>query len=82
MVQVPVQVLLDGEPVRGLEAADFELREDGARRVVSGFEVVELGPSAPAVHAAFPAARSAQPPAPQAAQPPAPQAAQPPAGRS
>jgi hypothetical protein len=42
-VQVPVQVLLDGEPVRGLAAADFALLEDGARRTISGFDFVDLG---------------------------------------
>jgi VWFA-related protein len=42
LVQVPVQVLQDGEPVRGLAAADFELREDGARRDVGSFGVVDL----------------------------------------
>ncbi len=41
-VEVPVQVVRDGEPVRGLTAADFEIW-DGRRKVpVTGFEVLDL----------------------------------------
>jgi len=41
-VEVPVQVTRDGEPVRGLTAADFEVY-DGKNKVdLTGFEVVDL----------------------------------------
>ena len=42
VVQVPVQVFKDGEPVRGLTEADFEVFDQGQRRELSYFEVVDL----------------------------------------
>ncbi|HET9229159.1 MAG TPA: VWA domain-containing protein [Thermoanaerobaculia bacterium] len=42
VVEVPVQVLRDGEPVRGLTAADFEVVEGKRRLPVTGFEVLDL----------------------------------------
>ena len=42
VVEVPVQVLRDGEPVRGLTAADFEVFEGKRRLPVTGFEVLDL----------------------------------------
>ena len=52
VVEVPVQVVKDGEPVRGLTAADFEVF-DGRKKVpVTGFEVLDLAASAPAGAAA------------------------------
>jgi VWFA-related protein len=41
-VEVPVQVLVGGEPVRGLSAADFVILDDGRERPLAGFEVVDL----------------------------------------
>lgn len=42
-VEVPVRVLVDGRPLRGLREADFEvLGEDGERLEIVGFRVVDL----------------------------------------
>ncbi len=41
-VEVPVQVIRDGQPVRGLTANDFELSEGRKKLAVSGFHVVDL----------------------------------------
>ncbi|HET9229158.1 MAG TPA: VWA domain-containing protein, partial [Thermoanaerobaculia bacterium] len=41
-VEVPVQVLRDGEPVRNLTAADFEVWEGKKRLPVTGFEALDL----------------------------------------
>jgi VWFA-related protein len=55
-VEVPVQVVKDGEPVRGLTANDFDLY-DGRKKVpITGFEVLDL--------AAAPAATPGAPPPP------------------
>ncbi|MFQ5527426.1 MAG: VWA domain-containing protein [Thermoanaerobaculia bacterium] len=42
VVEVPVQVVHRGEPVRGLEIGDFEVRENGRMQEIVGFEVVDL----------------------------------------
>ena len=41
-VEVPVQVLVDGRPVRGLAREDFVLRAAGKRRAIVGFREVDL----------------------------------------
>jgi VWFA-related protein len=47
VVEVPVQVIRDGEPVRGLTAANFEVF-DGRKKVeLTGFEEVDLAEVAP-----------------------------------
>ncbi len=51
-VEVPVQVLLDGEPVRGLKASDFEVYEGKNKQTVTGFETLDLGTLAPGTPAA------------------------------
>lgn len=42
VVEVPVQVIRDGEPVRGLTAADFEIFDGREKQALTGFEVVDL----------------------------------------
>ncbi|HEV2845189.1 MAG TPA: VWA domain-containing protein [Thermoanaerobaculia bacterium] len=44
-VEVPVQVVRDGEPVRGLVAADFEVWEGRRKLPLAGFEVLDLAAS-------------------------------------
>ncbi|MFP5284592.1 MAG: VWA domain-containing protein, partial [Thermoanaerobaculia bacterium] len=41
-VQIPVQVVADGQPVRGLAAADFLVYEGRRQRPVTGFDAVDL----------------------------------------
>ena len=45
-VDVPVQVVRDGEPVRGLQAGDFQVWEGRRRLPVTGFEALDLAASA------------------------------------
>lgn len=47
VVEVPVQVLKDGEPVRGLTAADFEVWSGKEKLPVTGFEMLDLEAPAP-----------------------------------
>jgi VWFA-related protein len=42
-VEIPVQVLRDGEPVRGLKETDFEVFDGRKKQTVTGFEVLDLG---------------------------------------
>ncbi|HEX9668760.1 MAG TPA: VWA domain-containing protein [Thermoanaerobaculia bacterium] len=42
VVEVPVQVVKDGQPVRGLTAASFEVWDGKVRRPITSFEVVDL----------------------------------------
>lgn len=41
-VEVPTNVVRDGEPVRGLGPESFELRVDGRPEPLTGFEVIDL----------------------------------------
>jgi VWFA-related protein len=45
-VDVPVQVVRDGEPVRGLQAGDFQVWEGRRRLPVTGFEALDLAATA------------------------------------
>ncbi|HXU46502.1 MAG TPA: VWA domain-containing protein [Thermoanaerobaculia bacterium] len=42
-VEVPVQVVRDGHPVRDLTAADFTVFEGRKKQQITGFEVIDLG---------------------------------------
>lgn len=48
VVEVPVQVLRSGEPVRGLTAGDFEIWEGREKQEITGFEVLDLAAAGPA----------------------------------
>ncbi len=48
VVEVPVQVTLDGQPVRGLTADDFVLLDGKKPQRISGFNVLDLTLSGPA----------------------------------
>lgn len=41
-VEVPVQVVRDGEPLRGLAAKDFEVYDGRKKVAITGFEVLDL----------------------------------------
>ena len=56
-VPVPVQVVRDGEPVRGLTAADFEIYEGKKLQAITGFEVLDLAVPGRAATAVAPALR-------------------------
>ncbi len=54
-VEIPVQVTKDGEPVRGLTAADFEVYDGKARQSITGFDMVDLSlPASQALSAPIP----------------------------
>lgn len=63
VVEVPVQVVYQGRPVRGLSADDFRIFDEGVPRTVESFEVVDLaigtapatGPATGAISGAAPA---------------------------
>jgi VWFA-related protein len=60
LVEVPVRVVgRDGNPVRGLTAADFTIDDDGRRQTIVGFDAIDLTEKLPAGGAApaGPAAR-------------------------
>ncbi|HEX9670629.1 MAG TPA: VWA domain-containing protein, partial [Thermoanaerobaculia bacterium] len=46
VVEVPVEVVKDGQPVRGLTAANFAIFEGKTQRPITGVEVVDLGATA------------------------------------
>jgi VWFA-related protein len=57
VVEIPVQVVRDGEPVRGLTAADFEITEGRKHHAITGFDVVDLAtPESRRLSADIPAA--------------------------
>jgi VWFA-related protein len=57
VVEIPVQVVKDGEPVRGLTANDFEVFDGRKKQEIVGFEVLDLAaPVAQGSPAAVPAA--------------------------
>jgi VWFA-related protein len=41
-VEIPVQVLVDGKPVRGLKAENFAVFQEKQRQALTGFEMVDL----------------------------------------
>ena len=45
VVEVPVQVIRDGQPVRGLTAADFQVFDGRKKQQIVGFEVIDLAAS-------------------------------------
>ncbi|HSL82092.1 MAG TPA: VWA domain-containing protein, partial [Thermoanaerobaculia bacterium] len=47
-VEVPVQVLADGQPVTGLKRENFEIYDGRKRQVITGFDVVDLRADRPA----------------------------------
>ena len=51
VVEVPVQVVRDGEPVRGLTAADFEVFDGRKKMPITGFEILDLTTTAAAPQA-------------------------------
>jgi VWFA-related protein len=56
-VEIPVQVVRDGQPVRGLTAADFEIWEGRKQQAITGFDMVDLAaPENQRLSAAIPAA--------------------------
>jgi VWFA-related protein len=59
-VEVPVQVVRDGEPVRGLTAADFEVYDGRKKQTITGFEVLDLGAAAGAARPAPPVSIAAR----------------------
>jgi VWFA-related protein len=42
-VEVPVTVLRDGKPVRGLTKDNFDVMDDGGKRAIDSFEAIDFG---------------------------------------
>jgi VWFA-related protein len=56
VVEVPVTVIgHDGNPVRGLAASNFEVLDNGKRRVITGFEAIDFASPAFTASSAVPA---------------------------
>jgi VWFA-related protein len=55
-VEVPVQVVVDGQPVRGLTADNFEVYDGRKKQPVTGFEVLDLSSPETLKKGAVPAA--------------------------
>lgn len=55
-VEVPVQVVADGQPVRGLTADNFEVYDGRKKQTVTGFEVLDLASPETLKKGAVPAA--------------------------
>src|SRR5262249_19629731 len=53
-VEVRVQVVKDGAPVRGLSAADFDIYDGRKRQAITGFEVLDAAAPTPDRAAAGP----------------------------
>ncbi len=49
-VEIPVQVLVDGKPVAGLTAQNFELLEGRRPQALTGFEVIDLATASSPSH--------------------------------
>ncbi|HEY0781825.1 MAG TPA: hypothetical protein VGE98_05160, partial [Thermoanaerobaculia bacterium] len=49
-IEVPVQVVKDGEPVRGLTAADFAVYEGRKQQSIVGFEVLDSNAAPAGAH--------------------------------
>ncbi|MFQ5528365.1 MAG: VWA domain-containing protein [Thermoanaerobaculia bacterium] len=62
VIEVPVQVLRDGEPIRGLTRDDFELYDRGVRRQLVAFDVIEASSPREAPTGAGNTRRRAEPP--------------------
>jgi len=60
VIEVPVRVVdpESGRAVRGLEASDFQIFENGEEMAISNFAEIDAGSAAPAVRDAVPAARA------------------------
>jgi VWFA-related protein len=56
IVEVPVQVIRDGQPVRGLTANDFEVFDGRKKQEIVGFEILDLAAPAARQDLAVPAA--------------------------
>jgi VWFA-related protein len=56
VVEIPVQVIKDGQPVRGLTADDFEVYDGRKKQPIVGFEVLDLAAPAARQELSVPAA--------------------------